>query len=294
VGIVIETGYWPASKWKSGRKILMEAVCPNVMVDELEPSMRWISHARYDDKSDESLMRLLAYRKLTVPAEMKDEVKSKLEELANEFDGRAYEQNFGEIVDSILYQDSEMCCTAKKQKDEHEQENRLQSVFCSELVAAMFIKCGLMDRGQFANNFMPHDFSTANNAKVSNHLVPGVTLSDEIEVVGHSTDEEWTAEDLMKGKATVRLSAAPRTCGVPSRGCCAAPAMEYVDEEGNPVQEFPSVPKSNFSDDEKDLSIEGFRLKDPVTTVDTTPHKVVKTDGRVCANCLNFFKGFFP
>jgi len=252
-------------------------VCPNVMVDELKSSLQWITHARFDDKSDQTMMRLMAYRKLNMPAHLQSDVASKLEELANQFDGRAYENNFGEIVESIAYQDSELCCKPKKetQVSEDDQEKRLAAVFCSELVAAMLMKAGVMDRGQFANRYMPHDFSAAENAKAcpergQGHMVDGFKFGAEVEIVGATfTDEKWDKDSLLLGKTFVRHSTGPienRSCG-PARGCCLAP------EETMHVE--PKMPRSNFSTSENEaMGLHGFSedkaAHDTATTIGAT------------------------
>jgi len=108
-------------------------------------------------------------------------VQKKVMELAFRFRSRPYEKHFGEIVNSVILQDSVEFRTAfcgckcfKHQSASFTEEQKLKTyeeLFCSELCAAMWQELGWMDDVLLANRYLPKDWTTDPNANVKDHII---------------------------------------------------------------------------------------------------------------------------
>jgi len=99
------------------------------------------------------------------------ELEQKLWEIAGEFTGKSYERNPLEMIyasaamdavfwDSLFGAACCACCIGKKQGAAEGDEDDLNSVFCSELVAHAYIETRVIATEDKAYMFLPKDFST--------------------------------------------------------------------------------------------------------------------------------------
>jgi len=106
--------------------------------------------------------------------------------------GRHYEKNPMEMVTAAVAQDSQFfdyfcgkCCCAKitSSSNADEQDDTLDSVFCSELVAHCYQECGIVDRKKKAHFFLPKDFSGDPNSIMDEHIFAEYDFMDEVRAV---------------------------------------------------------------------------------------------------------------
>lgn len=159
VGIVIEL---PGS----GKKYLCEAMKPKVLLTPLRRAVEtWID--------DESLLSM-AYRKLQ-NVDRSREAQTRIAKVATtKYQNRPYETDSGSIAGAVLHQGTCSCCAKKLTDDEKEDE--LQALFCSELVAALYIDAGWLNDSLEASRYLPKDFGIGGNELVTERLTNGATL----------------------------------------------------------------------------------------------------------------------
>jgi len=215
IGIVIEMG---RASGTYGKYLLETTMPSGVTISPLKRSLRFWLH-------DKDLAQL-AYRRLEV--KRSEKLLEDIERRAIRLQGRPYEEHYGQIVRAIVSQDD--CCRCGGGKDEadeqlqqmntdntrqsanicaslHEEEQnsaeaeytmehtesearRLDSLFCSELVALLYQEAGWMDDQFEAMHYLPKDFGTAPNARFPGHAMGGAKLGSVHEEGLQEGDEE--------------------------------------------------------------------------------------------------------
>jgi len=166
-------------------KYLLEAVLPKV---ELNP-LKWILLDWLKNASD---LKTMCYR--PVDADRSAEKLAEIEKLALTFEDRPYEQQPGEIIDAVLREDSDRClcrcCKSRHNKEisDEAEEPSLQSLFCSEVVAAVFQGAGWLKKDRLACRYLPKDFGDGRNANLQRHITD-CTIGPPIQIVQRTTEQ---------------------------------------------------------------------------------------------------------
>jgi len=172
---------------------LLEAVAPRILMDKLETVATMVESGR------------MFYRKLrrkdgapTFTPEQEKEV----QEYAMEFMGRPYENNLKEMVqawhtgEGVWWSEQMGCdCTLRYVKeDEHKkmEPDTEKAMFCSECVAAIYRKIGLIDSSISAYNFLPKDFSSDPHASL--RIEDEYELIDERKII-HGDNNPYTNDN---------------------------------------------------------------------------------------------------
>ena len=119
----------------------------------------------------------IAIRHLTnITDEKREEIKEKLTFLRGEFQGRAYEENLGELVKAKLDfgEDFLPFLEGKRGKE------AMETIFCSELVSCSYLACGLLKPGKAVSEYTPGDFTSTADPPME--LLHGSTLQKEVYV----------------------------------------------------------------------------------------------------------------
>ena len=116
----------------------------------------------------------IAVRHLTdISDKKREEIREKLTSLRCQFQGRAYEENLGELVKAKLDVGEELLPFLR---GKHGKE-ATETLFCSELVACSYLVCGLLKPGKPASEYTPGDFTS--NADPPVEILQG-TLQKEL------------------------------------------------------------------------------------------------------------------
>ena len=93
---------------------------------------------------------------------------------------KSYQGDASDMVWSMFAQDAvcwnalfgATCCErfGTTEYDEEEEKKRTQDVFCSELVAAIFIQVGILEKDWHADRYLPKDLSSDPNSNLDDHL----------------------------------------------------------------------------------------------------------------------------
>jgi len=85
-----------------------------------------------------------------------------------------YQGDFGDMVNGTIAQDSVFwnalcgaCCCERfgaTKFNQEEEDKRTEELFCSELVAKLYIEAGFLRKERHADNYLPKDFSSDPNA----------------------------------------------------------------------------------------------------------------------------------
>lgn len=112
---------------------------------------------------------IIGYRKLVCGAgPMKAAMKQRIHDEAQLQVDKPYEQCFGEILKAVLGQDGFLMPNKVAEALGFEWAGKgedIDSLFCSELVAHLLKKEGILPEGMDSNSYLPKDFSTATNAR---------------------------------------------------------------------------------------------------------------------------------
>ena len=118
----------------------------------------------------------IAVRHLTdISNEKREEIKEKLTFLRCQFQGRAYEEDLGELIKAKVDIGQEFLPFLQGKRG----KAAMETIFCSELVACSYLVCGLLKPGKPASEYTPKDF--ASNADQPLELREG-TLQKELYV----------------------------------------------------------------------------------------------------------------
>lgn len=103
----------------------------------------------------------VAFRRLTdIDKDKRQELYTELLKIRKEQQGKPYEKNNVELVLSALDFQEEYLSFLRNTKED------LSSLFCSELVALVYKKMGLLETDKLSNEFTPDDFSSKNDSKL--------------------------------------------------------------------------------------------------------------------------------
>ena len=142
----------------------------------------------------------MVYRQLQNVQRTAD-LKLKLAKLAtHKYQDRNYEQHFlAEIGSAVLQQNNwcSCCCTTPPTTEQREDE--LQALFCSELVAQLYIDAGWLDGTLRASRYLPKDFGVGGNEMLTTNMLGGAALGDLLQVVQHSENSSETRQEDNNG-----------------------------------------------------------------------------------------------
>lgn len=119
----------------------------------------------------------IAIRHLTnITDKKREDIKENLTFLRGEFQGRAYEENLGELVKAKLdfAEDDLPFLQGKRGKE------AMETIFCSELVSCSYLVCGLLKPGKAVSEYTPGDFTSTADPPME--LLQGSTLQKEMYV----------------------------------------------------------------------------------------------------------------
>lgn len=171
VGIVIEL---PGRR--STTKYLCEAMMPKVVLTPLVKAVEtWMD--------DESLLHM-AFRKLQNVDRSKDALIRVAKLATTKYQNKPYETNMASSFSGAILHQSRRCsyCCHKELTDE-DKEDELQALFCSELVAAIYIDAGWLNDTLAASRYLPKDFGIGGNENLTERLTNGATLGPLHQVV---------------------------------------------------------------------------------------------------------------
>ena len=118
----------------------------------------------------------IAVRRLTdISDEKREEIQEKLTFLRGEFQGRAYEEDLGELIKAKLDFGEEFLPFLEGKRG----KEAMETIFCSELVSCSYLVCGLLKPGKAVSEYTPRDFTS--DAKDPLELTQG-TLQKELYV----------------------------------------------------------------------------------------------------------------
>jgi len=113
---------------------------------------------------------IIGYRKLMCGAgPMNEARKKRIHEEAQKQVDKPYEECFGEILKAVLGQDGFLAPNKIAEALGFEWAGKgedIDSLFCSELVAHLLKKEGILPEGRDSNTYLPKDFSHASNARL--------------------------------------------------------------------------------------------------------------------------------
>lgn len=102
----------------------------------------------------------VAWRRLELQGDAKSPGwRSRVHRTAEGYSDRPFEECFSDFVKAWVTRNGGSCCCSFCDKGEDE-----TSLFCSELVAAVYRGVGLVPKERDSNSYLPKDFSSASNA----------------------------------------------------------------------------------------------------------------------------------
>ena len=99
----------------------------------------------------------IAVRRLTdITDEKREEIKERLTFLRYHFQGRAYEEDLGELIKAKVDIGEEFLPFLKGERG----KEAMETIFCSELVSCSYLVCGLLKPEKPASEYTPKDFAS--------------------------------------------------------------------------------------------------------------------------------------
>ncbi len=103
----------------------------------------------------------VAIRRLTeIDPDKRKELYRDLLEFRKEVQGRPYEKSKTELILSAIDAQEEYLSFLRNTKED------LSSLFCSELVAAAYMRMNLIDKEKLSNEYTPDDFASSGDLKL--------------------------------------------------------------------------------------------------------------------------------